>query len=245
MNFGLPSVRSFFITVWVMASLFGDAAWAIDNAEVASVRDTWLDPKDPLLAPRSGARLELAPYLGVEGSFSGFQPNKLPTIGGASLTIVGRYYPVDRLAVTFGARTYFGLDGIPASGTTTTSVMSTLAGIRYDLVRERRFSLVCDLYSGPSMFAIADIIDLSSTTRLVTAIGIEMGGALVVRYSFGPAVFEVRGLAGGRVGRPGVNPNASDVSSSPFSAVYIGGDVGVSLISMPVGPPPKLYPSAL
>jgi hypothetical protein len=228
--------------VWWLSLWVSIAAWpvlAIDNTTVGNARDTWLDPVDPLFAPRAGQRFEMSFFLGGEAALATLQPNKLPDFGGISFTGVFRYYPVDRLAVTFAVRGYTGIDGIPAAGTATASVASLFAGIRYDLLRERRFSLAVDFFSGPSVFAFSEVIDLQSPTRLIPAIGGEMGTAMVMRYSFGPVVAELRGLVGGRAGSDS-NPNANDFGGGPFSALFIGGDVGISLVSTRIADPPKV-----
>jgi hypothetical protein len=182
----------------------------------------WLDPTDPYWKPRRGERFELSLLLGGEAAFETVSTDKLPSLGGMVLNSLGRYYPVDRLAVVFGWRTYVGLDGVPATGTTAATVVSLITGIRYDLVRENRFSLLWDLYSGPSLYVFADL----PTTDLVidtTALGGEMGTGLALRYSVGPVTGEARGLVGGRAGAAS---SPLDGSGGPFSAVYAGIDVG-------------------
>ncbi|MCC7070570.1 MAG: hypothetical protein IT383_04565 [Deltaproteobacteria bacterium] len=184
---------------------------------------TWLDPQEPEWAPRRGERWEASVLIGGEGAFEALQSDALPTIGGVVVNLLGRYYPVDRLAVVFGVRGYGGLDGAPASGTTASTVLSAVTGVRYDLVREGRFSLLWDLYSGPSLYGFADLAALTDVTAL--AIGGEMGTALAFRYSIGPFTGEARGLVGGRAGAT-ANPFQRAYDAGPFSAVYAGVDVG-------------------
>lgn len=195
----------------------GDADSLVDDLFAGR----WLDPTDPYWAPRRGERFELSLLVGGEAAFSAVSTDKLPSVGGMVLNSLGRYYPVDRLAVVFGWRTYVGLDGVPATGTTASSVVSLITGIRYDLVRENRFSLLWDLYSGPSLYVFAALptTDFAIDT---TAVGGEMGTGLALRYSVGPVTGEARGLVGGRAGAAS-NPIAG---AGPFSAVYTGVDVG-------------------
>lgn len=184
---------------------------------------TWLDPQEPEWAPRRGERWEASVLVGGEGAFEALQSDALPTLGGVVVNVLGRYYPVDRLAVVFGVRAYGGLDGVPAVGTTASTVLSAVTGVRYDLVREGRFSLLWDLYSGPSMYGFADLAALTDLTAL--AIGGEMGTALAFRYSIGPFTGEARGLVGGRAGAT-ANPFQRAYDAGPFSSVYAGVDVG-------------------
>lgn len=184
---------------------------------------TWLDPQDAEWDPRRGERWELGLLIGGEAAFEALQPNQLPTIGGVVVNVLGRYYPVDRLAVVFGLRSYGGLDGVPAAGTTASTVLSAISGVRYDLVREGRFSLLWDLYSGPSAYVFADLAQWRDISAL--AIGGEMGTALAFRYSVGPVTGEARGLLGGRAGAT-ANPFQRAYEAGPFSAVYAGLDVG-------------------
>lgn len=200
---------------------------------------SWLDPQDPFWKPRRGERWEIAGYLGGEGSFNALAPDKLPTIGGVVVDGILRYYPMgrpsgpedepDRLAVTGGFRAYLGLDGVPASGTTASTVVTLMTGVRYDLVRENRFSLLWDLYSGPSVYVFADIDteDGFSTTTPTYSIGGEMGTALALRYSLGPLTGELRGLVGGRAGASANSfSRAGAGGSGPFSSLYAGLDLG-------------------
>lgn len=184
---------------------------------------TWLDPQEPEWDPRRGERWELGVLIGGEGAFEALQSGSLPSVGGVVLNLLGRYYPVDRLAVVLGTRGYAGLDGVPAAGTTASTVLSAITGVRYDLVREGRFSLLWDLYSGPSLYVFADVEELTNTTEV--AIGGEMGTALAFRYSVGPFTGEARGLVGGRAGAT-ANPFQRANDAGPFSAVYAGVDVG-------------------
>jgi hypothetical protein len=189
---------------------------------------TWLDPEDPYWNPRRGKRFEIGVMLGGEGAFSALSTETLPSLGGMVLTSVIRWYPVDRLAVVLGGRTYFGLDGVPATGTTASSVASLITGIRYDLVRENRFSLLWDLYSGPSLYVFADL-PAPSTSASVSdvAIGGEMGTALALRYSVGPVTGEARGLVGARAGATS-SPFQRAGEAGPFSSVYAGFDLGLT-----------------
>jgi hypothetical protein len=164
--------------------------------------------------------------VGGEGAFSGFAPDRLPSVGGITFQSVGRYYPVDRLAVVAGGRGYFGLDGVPATGTTASTVFSTVTGVRYDLVRENRFSLLWDLYSGPSVYVFTDFVS-TKIEQTAYAIGGEMGSGLTLRYTLGPFTGELRGLVGGRAGATS-NPFQRADGSGPFSALYIGVDSGVT-----------------
>jgi hypothetical protein len=195
----------------------------------------WLDPKDPFWAPRRGERLELAAYVGGEGAFTGFATDRLPTIGGMNVNGVLRYYPVDRLAVVIGGRAYLGLDGVPAPGTTAATVFTGTTGVRYDLVRENRFSLLWDLYSGPSIYLFSDLAtaaDDALTARAPTySVGGEMGTALALRYSLGPFTGELRGLLGGRAGSAVSTFRRDDNGSAttgPFSSLYSGIDLGAT-----------------
>lgn len=185
---------------------------------------TWLDPQDPYWSPRRGQRVELGVQIGGEAAGSALSTDKLPTIGGAPVTALARYYPVDRLAVVAGVRSYFGLDGSPAAGTTASTVASLLTGIRYDLVRENRFSLLWDLYSGPSLYVFAD---LGTPKPSNVALGGEMGTGLALCYSVGPLTGELRGLVGGRAGAAS-SPFQRAGDAGPFSAVYAGIEVGVT-----------------
>lgn len=187
---------------------------------------TWLDPEAPYWAPRRGQRLEVGVNLGGEGAFSGLSPDKLPSIGGLVLNAVVRYYPVDRLAIVVGGRTYLGVDGVPATGTTASSVASLITGIRYDLVRENRFSLLWDLYSGPSLYVFADLPELDAAVADV-AVGGEMGTGLAMRYSVGPITGEARGLVGGRAGASS-SPFQRAGDAGPFSSAYAGFDLGLT-----------------
>lgn len=191
--------------------------------EIVSLR--FLDPAGPEWAPRSGERLELAVLLGGEAAGAGLSPDKLPTLGGVVLTGLGRYYPVDRMAVMFGTRTYLGVDRTPAAGTRTSQVVTAMAGARYDLVRENRFSLLWDLYSGPSLYVFADTSDLLGPGAV--AVGGEMGTGLALRYSIGPFNGEARGIVGARAGASN-SPFRRAFAAGPFSAVYAGVDVGAS-----------------
>ncbi len=235
-------VRFFSCLALLLVVMAAGPARAVDKEEIGEATDTfiddviggaWLDPDDPYWAPRRGRRFEVAARLGGEGSFATLAPDRLPTIGGVVLDGVARYYPVDRLAVVIGARAYFGLDGIPAAGTTASTVVSGITGVRYDLVREKRFSLLWDLYSGPALFAVGELDKVADNLFVAASnlsVGGEMGTALAMRYSLGPFTGELRGLVGGRAGasaspfsRPG-----SEGGSGPFSALYAGADLGIT-----------------
>lgn len=235
-------VRVALLLCWVLVTSLAMPARAVDREEIGEATDSviddiltgaWLDPQDPYWTPRRGQRLELAVRLGGEASFAALAPDRLPAIGGVVVDGVVRYYPVDRLAVIIGVRSYFGVDGIPAAGTTASTVVSGITGVRYDLVREKRFSLLWDLYSGPSLFAVGEL-DRVADNLIVAAsnlsVGGEMGTALAMRYSLGPFTGELRGLVGGRAGAsasPFSRPGDAG-GSGPFSALYAGADLGVT-----------------
>jgi hypothetical protein len=203
------------------------------------ILDTWLDPHDPFWQPRRGERVELFAAMGGEGSFRGVAPDQLPTLGGVVVNGGLRYYPrarradlpdPDRLALTLAVRAYLGLNGVPATGTTASTVISGITGVRYDLVRENRFSLLWDLYSGPSLFVFADLVESGLSSAGATySIGGEMGTALAMRYSLGPIAAEVRGFLGGRAGASTGTVTTTVVEEgSPFSALYAGLDLGLT-----------------
>ena len=226
----------------VLAMSLAAPAGAVDRDEVGEATDSviddiiagaWLDPKAPFWAPRRGERFEIGLRLGGEGSFAALAPDRLPTIGGVVLDGVIRYYPVDRLAVIIGGRGFFGLDGAAAAGTTASTVVSGITGVRYDLVREKRFSLLWDLYSGPSVYVFGELDKpaeqlIVSTSEL--SVGGEMGTALAMRYSLGPFTGEVRGVVGGRAGASAspFSRSGDAGGSGPFSALYAGADLGVT-----------------
>jgi hypothetical protein len=195
----------------------------------------WLDPADPFWDPRRGERLELALFVGGEGAMTGFAPDRLPSYGGLNVDVALRYYPVDRLAVVLGGRMYLGLDGVPAPGTTASTVLSGTSGVRYDLVRENRFSLLWDLYSGPSVYLFSDLAtaadDALTAKEPRYSVGGEMGTALALRYSLGPFTAELRGLFGGRAGAAVSSLRRDDdgaAVSGPFSSLYSGIDLGAT-----------------
>ncbi len=242
----MPAMRAFTmpLVALVLALLPALPAAAVEREQVGDATDSvvddiltgaWLDPEDPFWDPRRGPRFELALLLGGEGALGGFAPDKLPTIGGVVVNGIGRYYPVDRLAVIFGGRAYFGLDGVPAAGTTASSVVSGITGVRYDLVRENRFSLLWDLYSGPSLYVFTSLTDNNNDSELGTdaaeiSVGGEMGTALAMRYSLGPFTGELRGLVGGRAGASAspFSRSGSAGGSGPFSSLYAGMDFGAT-----------------
>ena len=208
----------------------GDAADSVINDLLTGA---WLDPKAPFWEPRRGERFELAAYLGGEGALASFSADRLPTIGGVNVDTVIRYYPVDRLAVVLGGRAYLGLDDVPAPGTTASTVFTLLTGVRYDLVRENRFSLLWDVYSGPSLYLFSDLTSANAaaltTEEPVYSLGGEMGSALALRYSLGPFTGELRGLFGGRAGGSINTFKSNDAATSgPFSSLYGGVDIGAT-----------------
>ena len=220
---------------FVWAVLGAEAARAVDVDQVGETTDTlvddalgtWLDPTDPIWEPLRGERFEVSILMGGEGGAAGLAPDKLPTIGGMGVNVVGRYYPVDRLAVAFGGRGYFGLDGAPATGTTASSVVTALTGVRYDLVRENRFSLAWDFYSGPSLFVFTDLLAATvggESLESQLAVGGEMGSGLAMRYSLGPFTGELRGIVGGRAGAT----SGTEQVSGPFSALFAALDLGAT-----------------
>ncbi len=211
----------------------GTSPAVLDTGSDDGVGRHWLDPQDPAWAPHRGRRLEIAARVGGEGSVATLATDRLPTVGGVVFDGVLRYYPVDRLAVIIGLRSYFGVDGIPAAGTTASTVISGITGVRYDLVRENRFSLSWDLYSGPALFAVGEL-DRTADNLFVAAsnlsVGGEMGTALAMRYSLGPLTAELRGLIGGRAGAsasPFSRPSSAG-GSGPFSALSAGADLGIT-----------------
>ena len=208
----------------------GVAAGAADSFVDDLFAGRWIDPSQPYWAPRRGERVEFALLLGGEVAFEALSREQLPSLGGMVLTIGGRYYPVDRLAVIFGARTYVGLDGGPASGTTASSVITLITGVRYDLVREKRFSLMWDLYSGPSLVLFAEVPESLALGSPVAATGGEMGTGLSMRYSIGPLTGEARGVIGGRAGAAAAPFQETE---GPFSAAYAGIELGLTWSMQP------------
>ncbi len=198
-----------------------------DAARPAVQKENLLDPSGDFWAPRRGPHTELSVHLGPEGSLADFGGlDKRPQPSGLSLTVSGRYYPVGRLAISAQVRNFFGFDGF-AAGTGAQTVISPLIGVRWDLVREGRFSLLVDVYSGPAFFAFADIVGALESLDARWALGAEFGAALPLRYSLGPFTFELRPTAGLRAG------SASDIGRptgdvGPFTAMYAGIDVGVT-----------------
>lgn len=184
----------------------------------------WLDPTGQFWRPRRGDRTEVSVLIGGEGALGELGSlERIPSVGGTTLTVSGHYYPVDRLAISVGAKSYLGLDR-PAPGTTASTVLAPFAGVRWDLVRENRFSLLADLQSGPAFFAFADILDALDATW---AVGGEATLAFPFRYSLGPWTAELRPFFGGRVG------TAADIGRprfdvGPFSALYAGADLGLT-----------------
>jgi hypothetical protein len=235
------------------AALAAGAARADDDATAtpaqnqASEEDTlryvltgeWLDPEGEFWQPRRGARTEVSLFVGGEASLGELGTfDRIPSIGGTTLTLMGRYYPVDRLAINLGLKGYAGVSGTPAAGTQAETVLSPSAGVRWDLVREGRFTMLIDVVSGPTVFLFADWL---GALGAAWAIGGESQMAMAFRYSLGPWTAELRTFAGGRIGtaneigRPGF-----DVG--PFSALYVGADVGGTWSFLGEGrepPPPE------
>lgn len=181
----------------------------------------WLDPEGAFWEPRRGARWEVGAYLGTEAPFLDLGLDKLPDFGGMSITVLGRYYPVDRLGTIFGVHAYLGLDGVPAPGTSATTIVSGLFGSRYDLVRENRFSLLWDVFSGPAVFVVSNFLEAPTT-----ALGIEAGTAFALRYTLGPFTAEARGAIGGRAGASATP--FQDAEQGPFSLLYAGAELGAT-----------------
>lgn len=183
-----------------------------------------LDPPGAAFAPKRGQRLELSMLMGGESPVGTFPQESLnPEWGGVTVTTVLRYYAVDRLAVQCGVKGYLGIDS-PAAGTEAATVLTPLCGARYDLLRENRFTLLGEVFSGPSFLVFGDLSQLFGPQ---TAIGAELGGAIAARYSIGPLTAELRVVVGGRAGGagPADTPGAED---GPFSAAYGGGDLGLT-----------------
>ncbi len=210
--------------------------WAEFEQDLAAFLDgNWLDPPGEFWAVRRGGRLELSFFLGGEAAAGKIQPGDISVItdfGGVVLTPVARWYPVDQVAMVAGMRGFLGL-GEFAAGTGAQTVLTPFFGVRYDLVKEGRLSFLIDVYSGPAMFVFAGLTDAETTANLLDrvlplwALGAEIGGGLVGRYSLGPTTFELRGTVGGRAG------SASDIvrpsgEVGPFSAFYAGIDLGIT-----------------
>ncbi len=199
--------------------------WArIDASLRYALTGQWIDPPGPFWAPRRGARTELSLFFGGEAALGELGSlDHIPSIGGATVTGVIRYYPVDRLAIALGTKGYLGV-AEPAAGTTAETVLAPFAGVRWDLVRENRFSLLADVNSGPALFLFADLLGAPSAAW---ALGGEAQAAATLRYSLGPWTIELRALVGGRVGEAQqIGRQSFDVG--PFSALYVGVDTGVT-----------------
>lgn len=214
------------------ASVDADESNADETLFDDFVNGNWLDPKGAWWAPRRGARTELAFSIGGEAGLGEISPNEgfFPTVGGLVFNPVARYYPVDQVAILAGTRMYVGLSA-PAAGTTAATVITPYFGVRYELVGERRFSLLADVISGPTAFVFADLTDavrdVEAPLDAAWAIGAEAAVALAARYTLGPFTLEGRILTGGRGGSArAVGGNAGDVG--PFSALYLGLDMGVT-----------------
>lgn len=210
--------------------------WAALGEDLAAFLDgNWLDPPGEFWAVRRGGRFELSFFLGGEAAAGKIQPGDISVItdfGGVVLMPVARWYPVDQVAMVGGVRSFLGL-GEFAAGTGAQTVLTPFFGVRYDLVKEGRLSFLIDVYSGPAAFVFAGLTDAETTADLfdrvlpLWALGAEIGGGIVGRYSLGPTTFELRGVAGGRAG------SASDVARpsgevGPFSAFYAGIDLGIT-----------------
>ncbi len=225
------------VVVWpalVLACLVGGLCGPAmaQNAPVRAQKQkaNLLDPQGDFWAPRRGPRNELAISFGPEGSLAELGgPEGLPQPTGLNFSIAGRHYPVGRLAITAQIRNFIGLGGV-AAGTGAATVISPMLGVRWDLIREARFSFLIDVYSGPAFFAFADVADITNILDSLTAkwaAGLEFGIALPIRYELGPFTFELRPNAGLRAG------SASDIGRpsgdvGPFSALYAGIDVGLT-----------------
>lgn len=184
--------------------------------------EDWLDPAGAFWAPRRGARTELRAQVGGEGSiFEINELDRIPTVGGTTATIALHHYPVDRLAVTLGLKGYIGLDK-PAAGTTASTVFAPFAGLRWDLVRENRFSLLADVQSGPAFFVFADVLEALEST---SAVGAEFSVGVPFRYSLGPVTAEIRPNLGGRIGSASKRLRAL-VEAGPFSGMFAGVNLG-------------------
>ncbi|MCP4500542.1 MAG: hypothetical protein GY822_11335 [Deltaproteobacteria bacterium] len=198
------------------------------GAGQALLEQNLLDPKGEFWIPRRGPRLEVSFFGGAESSFADITGlENLPQPTGTSWTVAGNFYPVDRLALSLHLKGFFGLDA-PAAGTSAATVVSMLTGVRWDLVSENRFSVLVDVFSGPALFAFAEIVDVIGELSPATwALGAEVGAAITFRYSLGPFTGEFRVLSGFRAG------SASDIGRprgeiGPFSAIYAGADLGIT-----------------
>lgn len=211
--------------------------WAAFERDLSSFLDgNWLDPPGEFWAVRRGARFELSFFLGGEAAAGKIQPGDISVItdfGGVVLMPTARWYPVDQVAMMAGVRGFLGLGQERAAGTSAQTVLTPFFGVRYDLVKEGRLSFLIDVYSGPAAFVFANLTDAETTAGLLDrvipqwALGAEIGGGLVGRYTLGPTTFELRGTVGGRAG------SASDIARpsgevGPFSAFYAGVDLGIT-----------------
>jgi hypothetical protein len=208
----------------------------------AFLAGNWLDPEGEFWVPRRGRRTELGIFIGGEAGLADFAPSneiRIPSFGGVELTPVLRLYPVDQVALVVGWKSYLGLEA-PASGTGASTVFAPFIGVRYDLIRENRFSLLVDVMSGPAFFVFAGPTELGNTVspfEAQWALGAEIGAALAARYTLGPTTLETRALVGGRggsaqlIGRP-------KGDAGPFSALYAGVDFGITWSFFADGTPP-------
>lgn len=184
----------------------------------------WLDPPGEKWRPRSGQRSELTLLLGGEAALGELGDlERIPTLGGMTLQVIGRHYPIQDVAIALGFKSYLGVDR-PAAGTTAASVFAPFAGARWVLVRENRFTWMADVQSGPAFFVFADLFTAPSPTW---ALGGEGSIAFPLRYSIGDFTAELRPFLGGRVG------SAAEVGRprfevGPFSALYAGADIGLT-----------------
>jgi hypothetical protein len=194
------------------------------DALSALLSGAWLDPPGAFWRPRRGARTEVSAFLGGEAGLGELGTlDRIPSIGGTTVSGMARYYPVDRLAIQIGSRGYLGV-AEPAAGTTAQTVIAPFAGVRWDLVRENRFSLLTDIASGPAVFLFADLLGAFGAAW---ALGAEATAAVTFRYSLGPITGELRTFVGGRVGQAQQIGRPS-FAVGPFSALYAGSDLGVT-----------------
>ena len=91
-----------------------------------------------------------------------------------------------------------------------------------DPALENRFSLLWDIYSGPAVFVVSNLVE-----QPTTALGIEAGTALALRYTLGPLTGEARGVVGGRAGAT-TTPFPEAEEGGPFSLLYAGGELGLT-----------------
>jgi hypothetical protein len=207
-----------------LAARAADALTAADEADSWWPTGDWLDPAGEAFAPRRGKRTELSAFFGGEAALGELGSlDRIPSLGGTTLTAVGRFYAVDRLGVGLGTKGYLGL-AQPAAGTAAQTVLTPFALVRWDLVRENRFSLLADVSSGPAFFLFTDLFGALGSAW---AVGAEGTAALAFRYTVGPVTGELRTLVGGRAGSA-QEVGRSGAEVGPFSALYAGVDFGVT-----------------